>query len=191
MQDYQDNLISTRADAKNFGMIRYFTGKPCSRGHVSPRHVSTSGCIDCVAIYNKSYKRNNPVKTRAVQRKSIAKNVEKIRASSRERMRVWRLKNPERSKAIRDAYVVRNTEKVRDRTRVSRGLPRATRPCPEMCEACGTRKAKALDHCHSTNKFRGWLCAQCNTSLGMAGDTIEGLEKLMTYLRSATCQQVG
>jgi hypothetical protein len=30
------------------GLTRYFTGKPCSRNHLSERYVSTGGCIECL-----------------------------------------------------------------------------------------------------------------------------------------------
>lgn len=28
---------------------RYFTGKPCKRGHLSERYLSTRGCVECLA----------------------------------------------------------------------------------------------------------------------------------------------
>lgn len=39
-----------------------------------------------------------------------------------------------------------------------------------------------LDHCHKTGKIRGFLCPQCNTAIGLLGDTIEGLTKAIEYL---------
>lgn len=40
-------LIIERSEAKKFGLLRYFTGKPCGNGHVAERLVSTKGCLDC------------------------------------------------------------------------------------------------------------------------------------------------
>jgi hypothetical protein len=40
-----------------------------------------------------------------------------------------------------------------------------------------------LDHDHSTGEFRGWLCAKCNTGLGLLGDSIEQLEMRLAYLK--------
>jgi hypothetical protein len=40
-----------------------------------------------------------------------------------------------------------------------------------------------LDHCHTTGKFRGWLCGRCNHVLGHAKDRIEVLMKAVEYLR--------
>ena len=40
-----------------------------------------------------------------------------------------------------------------------------------------------IDHDHDTGEFRGWLCNNCNTGLGAMGDTIEGLERAIKYLK--------
>lgn len=39
--------IITRADARAQGLKRYFTGKPCKRGHLSERQVSNLTCLEC------------------------------------------------------------------------------------------------------------------------------------------------
>ncbi len=74
--------------------------------------------------------------------------------------------------------------------RVARGLPVPTRPAPAVCENCGKDpsgrwKQLALDHCHATGKFRGWLCGPCNLSIGQLGDTVQALERATAYLRRA------
>lgn len=38
--------IITRSEAKAAGLKRYFTGKPCLRGHISERHVEGT-CMQC------------------------------------------------------------------------------------------------------------------------------------------------
>ena len=43
-----------------------------------------------------------------------------------------------------------------------------------------------IDHDHLTGRVRGLLCRPCNTSIGQLGDTIEGLERAITYLRRRT-----
>lgn len=64
--------------------------------------------------------------------------------------------------------------------------PRPTVPTP--CQCCGKVKQPEdiqLDHDHITYEFRGWLCKSCNSGIGKMGDTIEGLEKGIAYLRKA------
>jgi len=40
----------------------------------------------------------------------------------------------------------------------------------------------AVDHCHSTNKLRGLLCTQCNTSLGLLKENITTINNMLKYL---------
>lgn len=64
---------------------------------------------------------------------------------------------------------------------------RAGKPRPLLCDVCNAGdKLIVLDHCHATNKFRGWLCHSCNLILGHANDDPNLLEKLAVYLRVAS-----
>lgn len=49
------------------------------------------------------------------------------------------------------------------------------------CDICGD-ESKHLDHCHTTGKVRGGLCARCNHMLGHARESIEILNKGIKYL---------
>lgn len=56
-----------------------------------------------------------------------------------------------------------------------------------FCSICGIEenslpKNLAMDHCHSTGKFRGWLCDSCNQGLGHFKDSIKIIEKALNYL---------
>jgi hypothetical protein len=42
------NMLLSRADAEQYDMRVYRTGKPCKRGHTGWRYVSTGNCIDCL-----------------------------------------------------------------------------------------------------------------------------------------------
>jgi hypothetical protein len=54
------------------------------------------------------------------------------------------------------------------------------------CESCGffgeDRGTIHIDHCHDTGKVRGGLCHNCNTALGLLGDSLELIDKLRRYL---------
>lgn len=54
---------------------------------------------------------------------------------------------------------------------------------PEKRKSYGKVHGLCVDHCHSTGKVRGLLCSECNTGIGKLGDTIEGLEKALAYLK--------
>ncbi len=47
--------IISRADAVIVGHKRYFTGRPCSKGHTAQRYVSTGNCCDCQKAYSSTY----------------------------------------------------------------------------------------------------------------------------------------
>ena len=55
---------------------------------------------------------------------------------------------------------------------------------PDMCECCKKpTKNLVVDHCHSSGKFRGWLCRNCNAGIGKLGDTDEGIIRALNYLQ--------
>src|SRR6478736_6623936 len=42
--------IVTRADATDAGLKRYFTGKPCPKGHIAERYLSKGNCVACLRL---------------------------------------------------------------------------------------------------------------------------------------------
>jgi hypothetical protein len=40
--------IKTRAQAIEAGDTRYYTGEPCSRGHIAERFTSGANCAECL-----------------------------------------------------------------------------------------------------------------------------------------------
>jgi len=55
------------------------------------------------------------------------------------------------------------------------------------CEICNTPldfSSKAIDHDHSTGKFRGMLCSHCNMGLGLFKDNITFLQQAIAYLQN-------
>lgn len=53
----------------------------------------------------------------------------------------------------------------------------------------GPEKVKSpwvIDHCHVTDKFRGWLCQKCNRSLGGFNDDRYILARAIDYLEDTT-----
>jgi hypothetical protein len=60
----------------------------------------------------------------------------------------------------------------------------------KKCKICGNEYEKVsrhsglhIDHCHTTGKVRGLLCARCNTLLGLSGDNVVILQSAIDYLR--------
>lgn len=46
----------------------------------------------------------------------------------------------------------------------------------------GVPYALCLDHCHATMKLRGLLCHSCNKALGHFEDSVQGVQRVMSYL---------
>lgn len=53
---------------------------------------------------------------------------------------------------------------------------------PKYCEICGSTKKISFDHDHDTDKFRGWICHNCNVVIGFANNDIDILKKIIKYL---------
>lgn len=71
----------------------------------------------------------------------------------------------------------------------------AGRVCPEVCDLCGNAESRkkprssetqrmSWDHDHKTGKFRGWICHDCNTSLGKAKDNPSLLRRMAEYIET-------
>ena len=55
------------------------------------------------------------------------------------------------------------------------------------CPTCGkVMTKKCIDHDHKTEKIRGVLCNNCNTSLGLLNDNVDTLKNLFQYLEQST-----
>lgn len=114
--------VISRKSAKAAGVLRYFTGKPCKRGHLAPRHVGKKDCVLCrpldyKAWYDLDYAKNKK-KYKSKNRRYYEENYDDVRAQLtkyRSENRAWmaavteewRKANPERSLAYRRNYRAR------------------------------------------------------------------------------------
>ena len=106
IRDCLERLPRTAKEAREKGVLHYFTGKPCKRGHVVKRHVSDRTCIECT----KRWKEANPDKVREAIRRWKEENPDKAREAvrrwkkanqnkERERKRRWSEANPDKNNA--------------------------------------------------------------------------------------------
>jgi len=137
-------------------------------------------CALCHARYQRNYRKRNPEKARAINRKAYHKwckaNPEERRRQSRESAAKRRKEDPD---VHRRAQIKHTLKKLGTD-------PESVQPEPKFCECCGrlpnAGKRLCIDHSHDTNKFRGWLCNNCNGGIGMLGDTLEGVQNAINYL---------
>lgn len=151
-------------EAIRVGASTFDPGEPCKKGHLSPRYTSNGQCAQCRKDLVKAWK--NTDAGRASIKASAQKEQHKERVREKQRKR-------------------NKTEKYKRISRKYRGIPEPTRPCPKTCECCGNppgRIALVVDHCHTTNIFRGWLCNRCNIGIGALRDNLAGVQKAVVYL---------
>jgi hypothetical protein len=200
MADHSLPIISAR-EAYDAGRTRYFTGKPCKRGHIAERMVTSGSCVECLHVYEelyrskqyaivKAWKEANPEKVAEYSKRYAAKHpethkkaaqkyreihLEEIRERDRWAHHRIRRINPEAEKARLQRWKDRQSKKLE---------AMAGRPRPDFCEICGEFHLRIVfDHCHVSGEFRGWLCDRCNKILGLVKDSPDILLALAKYLK--------
>lgn len=111
------NDIITRAQAKEKGLVRYFTGSTCSHAHVAERQTSNGVCLGCRSDIETRYREAHPEKMREKWR-----NYEQNASTTRvEAKRVYRRKydRSHREEAIvrKRAWVEANRSRHREHGR--------------------------------------------------------------------------
>jgi hypothetical protein len=94
--------IITRAEAKAKGLKRYFTGKPCKRGHVSERRVG-GNCVDCDAQHN--------IDNKDRRTQYNIDNKEKLAQQSAQ----YRIDNKDKIAKYSSQYLIDNKDKIAKR----------------------------------------------------------------------------
>lgn len=84
--------IVTWSQARDHGLLSYFTGIPCKRGHVSERTFSSGICKQCASEQSSEYFHLNREKINEKRRISASCNRDKVRAKKN----AYRVKNIDR-----------------------------------------------------------------------------------------------
>lgn len=84
-------LIS-RKEAKKQGLKYYFTGEPCSNGHIGKRLVRDYNCCECAAEYNTNWKRETGYEKEYIRRQST-------KARQSVSAKKWRDAHPDKARA--------------------------------------------------------------------------------------------
>lgn len=162
----------TRKQARENGLYRYFTGKPCVHGHIAERTVSGKNCIECSRISGRQTKKRwraenpdlhkdrirawakaNPEKKRAGQAKCKARKPEKYRQIARSASARWKATHPGAASEASKRWQARNPEK-----RAAYGRNRRARER----NAEGAHTAEDIFAIVSAQKHR---CAWCRADL--------------------------
>ena len=170
-----ERKIILRREAKSANLPRYFTGKPCPKGHIAERYTKHGTCCQCASEnaksqakkeYDRRYYREN--KERIGVR--VAKYAEENKEAVLARVNAWSAENPERVTANKLAY------KHRRRSWESGGLSGAEqkrweREQKKVCYWCGDGCAKKYEVDHYIPLSKGGAheegnlvisCPSCN-----------------------------
>lgn len=192
-------LPETALRANQIGSPMYYTGKPCVRGHLSPRYASSANCIECIEQKRKIAGRNmrggskfrtqaqNELALKALEKgqktyvgKACPKGHVERQATTGNCIECVRLANLKRKeyakwKRIFDLYGLTQDD-----------INRMITEQKNECKICSTHFSKLnmhIDHCHKTGKVRSLLCSKCNQAIGLIDESVERAEKIKQYLR--------
>jgi len=128
---------------------------------------------DKVAEQGKRYRAKHPETARKAVKKYREKNIGMTRQREAAYAARWRQENPDKQR-IRYERWRNNLE--------AKLWEKAGRPRSDICEICLSKEFTVFDHCHKTDRFRGWICDRCNKMLGLVKDCPILLNKLANYL---------
>jgi hypothetical protein len=176
-------LPATGQRARELGETLYFTGKRCTKGHLSTRYASSGNCAECIAnargkaainSSGRSSKRssaNHMAALTALKNGLLEYMADKACPHGHYRRYVttnncidcdveMRAKRSEKARwaRIKKEYGLLESD-------VSRMLEK--QGC--LCMICDTniQNGYHIDHCHATKKVRGLLCQKCNQAIGL------------------------
>lgn len=97
--------------------------------------------------------------------------------------RKWRINNAEKVREANRRYAL--THKLKNKYNLTENEYRlAVDKAAGKCQICRMERKLFIDHCHETGKFRGLICSQCNSALGMMEDSIDRLRAAQEYLQA-------
>ena len=140
----------TRKEAIEQGLKRYFTGKPCRRGHIAERYVSSRNCTVCAGEQCHEWREDNPDKVKEYSLQYRESNPEKVR----EGIQRWRRENPEKVSGYKLQWNKSNRERISNHNRKYRELnPEKVREVVRRWRRENPGKKGALNTKYRANKL--------------------------------------
>lgn len=182
MHDTDRELLmraATKAEAIALGLKRYFTGRPCRRGHTFERYANSGACVECQRVVGHAlYARDREkraAKHAAWQKENaeaIAERYKRYYEANKEARsasyKAYRQANPEKEAARHKRYQNENREVCRERGRQYRlnnpDVMRAKWAKRRSIEAGAEGKFTAADIERIAELQRG-RCANCRCKL--------------------------
>ena len=91
----------------------------------------------------------------------------------------WKRDNPEQAKNthLKSLYGISSEE-------YNTLLEKQSGVCAICLTPFKSTRSTHLDHCHTSKKIRGILCANCNRGIGMLKESLQTLENAIHYLKT-------
>ena len=170
--------IITRAEAIKKGQKWFYTGVPCTNGHIDKRSVSRWACYQCTRDYKKQRLATNGDKIREQKRASYYRNFESISAKAKEKypeirearkkyLKDYYAKNRDKRIQVAKEYFAENKEKVYEyksrwnKTEVGIINRKKAKANRRALESNGKIKAKELKTLLDTSNGKCYWC-NCN-----------------------------
>jgi hypothetical protein len=179
--------VTPRAEALSLGRGRYFTGRPCKRGHICERYVSTKLCVECQRLFSAKWAVDNKDAQNAWKRAKYASDPA-VREHKLIYGAIWRNANRERMRALVAAWNTANPDSGRTKAaayRARRSLAQGSFSKEDVAELRARQRDRCA-YCSTSLKKKGhvdhilplalgganspanlqMLCAHCNQSKG-------------------------
>jgi hypothetical protein len=150
------------------------------------RRTTSTPCLNCGGTNRMPSGHCRPCHAEANRLRAL-KHPEKVKQENRAKSQRWRdRKSPDEKRE----YALRgNMSKMLREMGLSREqYGQMVVDQNNRCAICGDPpngkrfQRLAVDHCHSSGKVRGLLCASCNLSIGHFDDDVSRLQKAIDYL---------
>jgi hypothetical protein len=192
-------LPATGVRARELGETLYFTGKRCSKGHLSTRYASSGNCSDCIAIHRGkveiNHKGRSSKRSSENQAKAIAAfDLGLLEYKSNSACPHGHYRRYVTTNNCIDCDVdsrAKRAEKARwARVKKEYGLSELDvaqmlnkQNCQCVICSINIQTGYHIDHCHSTGKVRSLLCSKCNQAIGLLQESEHLFAKATQYIK--------
>ena len=121
------SALMTKAEAITQGLSRFFTGRPCVRGHFAERNVRGGKCLMCNRLKSKSYRAAHPnqVQVRNLAYRTAHRSRLKEQARARRQVNLERYREYDRARHQANpgrvgAYRKANRDRINEQARARR-----------------------------------------------------------------------
>lgn len=197
--DTHKHLPATGIRARELGETYYFTGKRCTKNHLSPRYASSGNCVECIANARGKAAINKKGKSSKRSEKNHFLALEALDNGFTE----YVAHDPcpyghyKRYVATNNCIDCNNIQQKKRAEqlrwlRIKKEYNLLEHQVLDMlekqnnkCSICNIDISKRyhIDHCHKSGKVRDLLCSKCNQAIGLFDEDNTKIQNAANYLK--------